>query len=260
MVIAAILAASVSLANLTAGKEGEPSLWETWFAKTTRPLIESLARARNWVFGSASIFKSKRALAEENARLKAMVDRIGWLEAQIEALQKENYRLQDLLEFRKSLPGEYKAARVIGRNPGRWFSSVTIDIGTAEGVHVDDPVISNAGLVGRILSCEEHTSVVLLLTDPESGVGVVTNRSRDYGVVVGGKGDGTLVLKLFSKNADVLAGDKLMSSGLNSKFPAGFLVGEITDVYIPGPGLIKEALVRPAADFEHLEEVLVKTK
>lgn len=98
---------------------------------------------------------------------------------------------------------------------------------------------------------------MLLLTDPESGVGALISRSRDYGVVVGGSGPDTLVMRFFSKDADVRPGDQVLTSGVGSVYPEGLVIGEVAEVYVPQPGLVKECYVKPAVDFAHLEEVLV---
>ena len=62
------------------------------------------------------------------------------------------------------------------------------------------------------------------------------------------------------KDADVYAGDKVLTSGVGSLYPAGLLIGEVVEVYVPKPGLVKECYVKPATDFDHLEEVLVMIK
>src|SRR5690606_14127023 len=119
------------------------------------------------------------------------------------------------------------------------------------------PVISRKGLVGRVLKLDARSAQVLLLTDPESGVGALISRSRDYGVVVGGSGPDTLVMRFFSKDADVRPGDQVLTSGVGSVYPEGLVIGEVAEVYVPQPGLVKECYVKPAVDFAHLEEVLV---
>ena len=100
----------------------------------------------------------------------------------------------------------------------------------------------------------------MLLTDPESGVGALVARSRDYGVVLGGNSQDSLTMRFFSKDADVHAGDQILTSGVGSLYPSGLLIGEVTEVYIPQPGLVKECRVKPTTEFEHLEEVLVMIK
>jgi rod shape-determining protein MreC len=64
-------------------------------------------------------------------------------------------------------------------------------------------------------------------------------------------------MRFFSRDADVRVGDEVLTSGVGSVYPAGLLIGYVTEVYVPQPGLVKECYVRPAVDFAHLEEVLV---
>ncbi|HHW18822.1 MAG TPA: rod shape-determining protein MreC [Firmicutes bacterium] len=257
---ALLLAASVFLMNVTGKPQQGPSFWETLCWKAAGPAIGVFQKAKEWSLGVSVAFRSKKALMEENQKLKEEIETLSSLKPAMENLLAENARLKELLQFKESSPGEYKVAKVIGRNPTKWFSTLVISLGTKDGVLPDAPVMSRSGLVGRVLSCDDDTATVLLLTDPESGVGALVSRSREYGVVLGGSGSDRLVLRFFSRDADVASGDKIFTSGMGKKYPAGIYIGEVTEVYVPKPGLVKECVVKPATDFDHLEEVLVKIR
>ncbi len=252
-----LVAASVSLMNLT-GKPAEgPSFWETLLYKIAGPVVSAVGRARERYDSWRTAFSDKAYLQSENDRLTKELEYLASLEAKVGELEKENARLHELLGFVDEFPGTYEVAKVIGRNPSKWFSTVGISKGALDGITIDSAVVSRSGLVGRITSVLDHTSTVLLITDPESGVGAMVERSRDYGVLLGNSGNESLTLSLFSKEASIRPGDKVLTSGVGSKYPSGILVGEVTSVYSPKPGLVKEALVVPATDLEHLEEVMV---
>ena len=253
----ALVAASVVLLNVTGKPESGPSMWESLFAEMAKPLFNAYSYVKLKLEKFSLAFADKEELARRNEELEKELETVQALKARLAEVESENARLKDLLAFQEAAPGKYEVAEVCGRNPSKWFSTVTISLGTAEGVKADDPVVSRAGLVGRVISASDHTSTVLLLTDPESGVGATVEGSRDYGVVLGGSGPNTLVLRLFSKDANVNPGDKVVTSGIGSKFPSGILIGEVLSVYVPKPGLIKEAIVKPASDLYHLEEVMV---
>ncbi|MGI6162992.1 MAG: rod shape-determining protein MreC [Bacillota bacterium] len=261
-VIAATLlvAASVFLMNITGSSQDSPSFWESLLWKGIQPGLNLFSSIRQKTVDFTSILRSKEELLEENREIKRRLETLEALLAQFHEIQDENQRLRDLLGFREQVIGEYRAADVIGRNPSRWFSTVTVALGKEDGVEIDAPVISRSGLVGRVVKLDEQRAQVLLLTDPESGVGALVARSRDYGVVLGGNSQDSLTMRFFSKDADVHAGDQILTSGVGSLYPSGLLIGEVTEVYIPQPGLVKECRVKPTTDFEHLEEVLVMIK
>ncbi len=252
-----LVAASVFLMNITGSSQESPSFWESLLRNCMEPFVNLFSTLMDRASGYAALLESKEELMDENKDLRKKLGSLELLLAQLRDVKQENQRLRELLEFKEQSTGEYKGADVIGRNPSKWFSTITVRLGAQDGVQIDDPVISNSGLVGRIMKVDEDQADVLLLTDPESGVGALVVRSRDYGVVVGGSGPDLLTMTFFSKDADVKQGDVIVTSGIGSLYPGGLLIGEVTEVYIPQPGLVKECHVRPVTDFDHLEEVLV---
>ncbi|MGI6643997.1 MAG: rod shape-determining protein MreC [Bacillota bacterium] len=252
-----LVAASVSVLNITGKTADGDSWWTSTFFRLVKPLYEGLARVRvkydTWIAMTAS----KEILMEENRRLSRQMETLEYLRALVADLRQENARLRDLLDFAQNAPAEYMVAEIVGRNPTKWFSTIVISLGQEDGVKADSPVVSSGGLVGRVLSVDRQLSTVLLITDAESGVGAITESTRDCGVVMGTGDPQSLIMQFFSKDAQVSPGDRVLTSGLGSKFPAGILIGEVVSVYVPKPGLIKEALVKPVSDMEHLEEVMV---
>lgn len=252
-----LLTASVFLMNVTGKPQEGPSFWESLLLRSMRPFAGFIEHTKDWYTSLATTFKDKESLLKENEELLKELARLQAQVAGFEDIHGENARLKELLDLKDDMEQEYIIARVIGRNPSKWFSTVVISAGSHDGVFQDAAVMSLSGLVGRVISCDPHSSVVLLLTDPESGAGALVSRSRDAGVIEGGYGEKTVLLRFFSKDADVVQGDAVFTSGLGSKYPPGMLVGHVLSVHIPQPGLVKEALVVTATDFEHLEEVLV---
>jgi rod shape-determining protein MreC len=252
-----LLAASVALMNLTGKPVDGPSFWEAAFSRIVQPVYQAFHKLTLQVEYYKASFANKNELIRRNEELTKELSTVEALRARIAELESENARLKDLLSFQELNPGQYEVAKVYGRNLNKWFSTIDIGLGQDDGVNVDDPVVSRTGLIGRILNTDRRTSTVLLLTDPESGIGATIEGSRDYGVLLGGQGPDTLILRFFSRDAEVEVGDRVVTSGLGSKFPAGILIGEVTSVYIPSPGLIKEASVKPSSDLNHLEEVMV---
>lgn len=255
-----LVAASVFLMNITGSSQDTPSFWENLLRKGLQPCLDALLAGKRKVADYGAMFQSKKDLLDENREIKHKLESLESILTQLHDIQNENQRLRQLLGFREQETQEYKAADIIGRSPSKWFSTITISLGEKDGVKIDAPVVSRSGLVGRVIKMDDHNAQVLLLTDSESGVGSIVSRSRDSGIVLGGSGQGTLVMRFFSKDADVYAGDKVLTSGVGSLYPAGLIIGEVVEIYVPKPGLVKECYVKPATDFEHLEEVLVMIK
>src|SRR3990170_2874918 len=195
-------------------------------------------------------------LRVENARLRAQVD---VLSREAAALREQAFaagRLERLLALREQVTYRSVAARVITRDPSRWFTTLTVDQGGRDGVARNSPVVTPDGVVGRVIEVTATASRVLLIADSRSALGVLIQRSRDAGVVEG-RGSGTLHLKYLSRAAVVKRGDMVVTSGLGGVFPRGLVVGRITSVTREEGALLQEAEVEPAAALDRLEEVLI---
>lgn len=220
------------------------------------PAAVLLSRVSDAVGHSWSFLREIGRLRTENTRLAAEVARLREENARLLPAARENARLRTLLAFKQQQPFRTVAARVIGRDPSRWFSSLLVDRGAADGVAHDDPVLTSDGLVGHVIETGGSWARVLLLLDPRSAVGVVVDRSREAGVAEG-QGPGVLHLKYLSRDASIQPGDRVVTSGLGQIYPDGLAVGTVVGVARTAGDLFQEATLRPAADFDHLEDVLI---
>jgi len=195
----------------------------------------------------------------ENIRLKREVNALRMENYRYQELFATHKRLQELLQFEKTIDWPGSAAQVIGRDPTGWFKSVIIDKGAEANLRINMPVVNAKGVVGRLVSVSHNYAKALLIIDQNSAVDCIIQRSRDKGVV---KGLSPKICKLdyVLKTSDVVVGDMVVTSGLGRVFPKGVPVGEVTEVQnIPGE-LFKDVKVRPFVDFSKLEEVLVILK
>jgi rod shape-determining protein MreC len=188
----------------------------------------------------------RQELAGDQTRLQQLSD---------QAAQADSLRA--LLELKKSLPMETVAAEVIAASPGEHSGAVFIDKGTDAGFKTDWPVITPAGVVGKIVAVFPHSSQVMLITDPSSGVGCMLERTRIQGVLKGGS---RLLPELhYIRNEEpVAAGDRVVTSGLDQIYPRGLLVGTV--VQADRGDIYKNISVKPAATLDRLEAVLVVKK
>lgn len=203
-------------------------------------------------------------LQTENLELKAKVAELTGQLQDLNETKSENERLKELLNYDTSLETiEYKTAKVIGTDPGFWYDTFTINLGIADGIEIDMPVVNGDGLVGRIVETGVTWSKVMLIVDSSSGVSCFVERTRDKGILNGiataGNENALLNLSKLRLDADLLPGDTVITSGLAGVFPKGIPIGEVTEVSRSEDGMRNQAIVTPHVDFAHIEEVMIIT-
>jgi len=195
-------------------------------------------------------------LEKENRMLKQKVAELQGETHQMKEMQLANERLKQLLQFREKNSPPMIGAEVIGRDPSSWFKSVTVDKGERDGVKKGMAVISPAGIIGQILKTAPHSATVLLITDYNSAVDSIVQRTRAKAIVEG-KGENRCQLKYLLRTEEVAVGDAVVTSGLGGNFPKGLMVGEVKKVDKKGHGVFQYAELVPSVDMTELEEVFV---
>lgn len=206
---------------------------------------------RTWT-GYIALVDARR----ENEQLQTRVSGLESELVRLSEIERENARLQELLNLRAHLEGTAYGARVIARDPGPLSMTLTIDRGERDNVHRGMAVIAPQGVVGQVAESSHGASRVVLLTDHNSGIDAVVQRSRARGIVQGGT-DGSCYMNYLSRDADVTVGDRVVTSGLDGVFPKGIVIGEVVEVGRRHRGLLQAAVVRPSVGLDRLEEVLV---
>jgi len=254
----AVVIVTVTLLSLTAHERHRLTFLERWLQDALAPFQHFVHRAATRVGRQVEFWGELGTLWAEHEALSARAARADELQHRLAELVAENERLRALLAFAETLETEYILALVTGRNPDNWLQTVTINRGGAHGIRSDDVVVVSQGLVGRVISVSEQSATVMLILDPDSGVAAMVQRTRDPGVALGSAGDRRFLhLRMFFREATVSAGDAVVTSGLSHLFPKGLLIGVVESVSLEHGGLVRTARVRPAVDFDRLEEVLV---
>jgi rod shape-determining protein MreC len=154
-------------------------------------------------------------------------------------------------------------ARVVGRSPTVWYSTVTIDRGTSDGVRVDDPVVAAQGLAGKVTQTTPNNSQVTLITDADSAVTARVQPSGATGVVepnVGNPND--LQLDFLERSARIAEGQMVLTAGfstgdLGSIFPPGIPIGHITEATVEEQQAYQRVHLEPFADLRDMDFVKV---
>jgi rod shape-determining protein MreC len=206
-------------------------------------------------FGGITRYRSVRA---ENARLRAEVEQARTESVRAADAERERELLTRLanLDFAEDLRDI--PARVVDNAPSNFERTVTLDRGAEAGVAVGMPVVTDAGLVGRVVEVSPTRSRVLLVTDRSSRVGVRLATSRDIGALAGAGPRGLLSLDLINVDTAVSEGEAVLTSGLDQGIlPAQIPVGTVRSARVPDGALTQEVLVEPFVDFGRLELVRI---
>lgn len=260
-----MLAAILVLLILIFATSGDRSV--TWFesavGSVAQPVQTFASNVSNGIVGFFErVFNSTDA-DKENAQLKLRIAQLEQAEYELEELRLENERLKELLNYAQSNENyEYVTAAVIAKAQGVWFDSFTINAGRTHGIEKDMPVITSAGLVGRVTDVGANWAKVSSIIDSRSTVSVMVERTRDGAMIQGVRESGssaTLELYYLPSGSDLVPGDIIVTNGLGGVFPKGLAVGTVTEVTRTSDNNSNErnALVQSAVDFNHIEEVMV---
>ena len=205
---------------------------------------------------------SSGAPAPVLTQVAELQERVSSLQGEVTRLREsESQRLllAQLLKLARANPEySYLAAQVIGRDVSPYLQYVLVDRGRADGLLPDMPVLAADGLVGIVTEATASAAKVLLITDPTLVVNVRVQRSRVEGQLRG-SGPGLLRLDFLPMEAQLEAGDQLVTSGIGGKFPPNLQAGTITSVRRRDYDVFQEADVQSAINFSNLELVLIIT-
>jgi len=228
------------------------------FLEVLRPLQSVTTNTSGRVSGLWGSYLDLVGVEADNQRLR---ERLRQLEAEHHRdteIELENHRLQRLLDFRNDVPSQGVTAGVTGKDASGLFQTFTLDRGESDGVKAGMAVVAPDGVVGRIGQASPHASRVLLISDHNSGVDALVQRTRARGIVEGAL-NGGCSMKYIKRGDDVAVDDVVVTSGLDGIFPKGVLIGTVNHVTRKDVGLFQIAEVTPAAEFGKLEEVWVIT-
>ena len=147
-------------------------------------------------------------------------------------LKKDNIRLREILNLQQSSNSDTISAAVISRKTGSWWRQILLNKGSKDGVEIGSIVMGPGGLLGRVKSTSFFTSSVILLTSPESKVGVWVDRIQINGILIG-SGDDYPNLILYSKDADIKVGDFISSSPASTLLPPNIPIGIVQSINKP---------------------------
>jgi rod shape-determining protein MreC len=244
---------------LTAYSARHPSLARvgtSLVSSVTGPFNSLIDATWNNVEGLWSGYVNLYGAARENQSLKSKLQELHGRESLMSELERENNRLRELLKFSSERNLSGVTASVIGADPSGWVKGITVNRGSSDGIASGMAVIHPQGVVGQVVAVSSKTARVLLVSDHASGVDVVTQDSRARGIVEGG-GERICELKFIPKDARLMEGEAVLTSGMDGVYPKGLLVGTVERIGSASVSLFKTVELRPAVDLSRIEEVLI---
>lgn len=254
LALSAILAA-VQNRFYTAGR---PSALQAPAIFVLRPFSGCLAVMNGIWNNLAAEATQKASLESDKQKLQRQVTLLSVQKSHLMRVAYENVRLRQLLKMTQHDPSGHQwiPSDVVERHPSQWFQYITLDRGSNAGVKKHSVVITPQGLVGQAVMVRSDSCDVLLLTDPASNAGAIVPRTHDVGYIQG-TGQNELTLNFFDKDHGVKVGDTVVSSPFSAVYPSGMIIGKITAVSGDTGTSTRRATVRPAVQFDSLEETLV---
>jgi rod shape-determining protein MreC len=224
------------------------------------PVQTALSKVSNYAGNIRKKYVDLVGLREENNQLRQELLQYKTANIEYREALATNVRLKKLLELKESLPPPTLTAEIVGKDPSLWFRTLTINRGSSDGIQKGMPVVTVEGVVGQILTSSPNFSKVLLATDPNSAVEVITQKTRVHGIVKGLGRDAVFGLNYVLKSAVVEKGDFVLTSGLGGVFPKGLMVGTVSEIEKSRRGMFQKVEIEPAVDFSQLEFLIIIMK
>ena len=220
---------------------------------------------RSYTLGAVGVIQSGLSIIPNVVELKRENDVLRQLNVnlsnEVSLLREarlENLRLRTLLGLKERTSHSFVVGDVVGKTLHLLRNTVTLNIGEADSVRVDMPIISESGLVGKIIATSSHFSVGQLLINKDFRASAKIQRSRVDGLISWDGGE-TLRLNSVSKTQDVVPGDVVITSEYSNVFPRDIRIGIVSRIDEKPGSLFKDIEITPSVEFSSLEQVFVVT-
>lgn len=217
-------------------------------------VVDAPVAAIHWV---GDQFSTAHQLRERNAQLQTEHLVLQARLQRLEALERENEQLHDLLSARSVVSGSVLVAKLLSVDMAPFSQQVVVNKGEKDDVYVGQPVLDAHGVMGQVVEVGPTSSRILLITDTRSAVPVQNNRNGARSIAAGQGYSGELDLRFIPDTSDFQPGDVLVTSGLGQRYPIGYPVGEITSVEHEAGARFLKITVKPKAQLNKSREVLL---
>lgn len=195
-------------------------------------------------------------IRDENKRLRVLIDEYSNKLNDYTEAYSTYLALTKKLEFKEKEAFPSITARVVGKDPSFWFQTIIVDRGESDGIVKGMVARNEDGVVGQIIQVSPNYAKILLANAPSSAIDAIVQKNRVRGILKGAGKEG-YILNYVLKNADVEAGDRIVTAGIGGVFPSGVPLGTVSAVRRKQRGMFQEITVAPAVDFQRLETVFI---
>lgn len=263
LIIILVIIIFVAIFSYTLKHDRKLTTAEALIRDTVTGVTKVISTPINYFVNLFSDFGELRNIKKENDILKNELQKIDAINAQNTELKRQLKALQEELNIEYTLTDyEYLNATITSRNIGFWYNTITIDKGSYNGIKENMIVINSKGLIGKIISTTNFTSVVKLITtlDANNKLSVLVTDSEYnlYGLLYNyDEEENILEVEGISNTSSVNIGDLVYTSGMGGIFPSGILIGTVKSIDTDAYGLSKIIKVTPSVDFSELNYVTV---
>lgn len=262
-IILAIVAMLIAVSVVFAAIGGKMSPQADIAGTISAPFRALATRISDGISNFVGTYTEGERLSLENAELESEIAELREKLADYEKISSENKFYKDYLEIKDKNPSfKFEAATLISRDKEDPYKGFVINKGTVNGISANDPVITEAGLIGFVSQAGLTTSKVVTLLSPELSAGALDNRTNDSGVLSGSvelASKGKTRFYNLSRSCNIAVGDYVVTSG-EGIFPSGLLIGTIQTIGSDKYNTSIYAEIRPFVDFESIKGVMVITE
>lgn len=227
-----------------------PFLTVTWLIQSGFNIVSG---------GGSSVWNGYINLINVQEENQQLVEEVKRLRSEVIYLKEKSAtgdRLMELLKLWDTSAVKHVAANVIAKDPANWYGALVINKGEEDGIKPNMGVITAEGVIGRIVKTAPDYSRVLLLSDRNSAIAGLIQRTGYEGIAEGQQGR-VLRLNYIMTDADVLDGDIVITSGTDGVFPRGIVIGRINKIEKPQNRLFQSIELIPVATLSKVREVMV---
>lgn len=247
-----------SIGLIAAGQGGAFAPVESLLAAPLNALSGVFNRIALNLSGGVTDLTEIQTLQQRNAELEEALARFQAELVELREIESDYRRLADLLDYRSAAQTqETLTADVIGFDPNNVLRTIIVNRGSRDGVATGMPVVTQQGLVGRVIAVQSNAAQVLLVNDVSSSVSARLQTTRAQGTVRGQE-SANLLMTFIPLESQIQVGDLVITSGLGGNFPPDITVGQVSSISRTAD-LFQEAQVRSLIDFSTLEVVLIIT-
>lgn len=260
MIVTIVAIILIIIIGATARQRENITFMEKWVGNIITPVqnvfgkgINGIKQGANFIADIAGLKARNESLEKEVELLHQEVLKLSMTRSELEELKALKYALNYVEDDNKH---NIISANIIGNSPSNWFNMFTINAGVAQGIKKDSIILDSNGLVGKVYEVGGNWSKVVSIIDNSSSVSFQIMRDGNLQGIITGSVTNEITGYLFDPLADIIVGDKIVTSGLGT-YPKGIIIGEIIEVNKSSDHLLKTIKVEPVVNFKRITKVMV---